>query len=48
MLLSRCCARIIFQRDSRAPLKVNIQFKVNKVKIEFPNVILLVLAYLYR
>ena len=32
------CARINFQRDSRAPLKVNIQFKVNKVKIQFLDV----------
>ena len=34
--LSRCCARIIFQRDS---LKVNVQFKVNEVKIHFPSII---------
>ena len=25
-------------KDSRAQLKVNIQFKVNKVKIQFPDV----------
>ena len=33
--LSRWCARIIFQRDWRAPLKIYIQFKVNKIEIQF-------------
>ena len=31
-------ASIIFRRDWRTPLKVNIQFKVNKVKMQFGNV----------
>ena len=40
--------RVIFQKDARrAPLKVNIQLKVNKVKIQFPDFILLVLARLH-
>ena len=33
--LSKCCPRIIFQRDWQTSLKVNIQFKVNKVNIQF-------------
>ena len=39
--LCRCCAHIIFQKNWRAAVKVNIvniQFKVSKVKIQFPDV----------
>ena len=46
------CACIIFQSDWRAPLKVNIQFKVYKVKVdecyERRYILLQVLARLYR
>ena len=48
---SGCCARIGFQRDWWDPLKVNIRFKVKKLKKQFSlfnTVTLLVLARLYR
>ena len=41
------CARIIFRRDLWAPLKVNIQFKVYKIKLQF-QVVTVIPLVLYR